>query len=68
MAEDLEELATRGRKGEREALERLLIAIQDRIYGLALRMLWHPEDDRDATQEILVRIVTCSKRFAAWTA
>jgi RNA polymerase sigma factor (sigma-70 family) len=27
------------------------------IYGLALRMLWHPEDARDATQEILIRIL-----------
>lgn len=26
--------------------------------GLALRMLWHPEDARDAAQEILLRVVT----------
>lgn len=58
MTETLEALARRGREGDREALERLLVAIQDRIYGLALRMLWHPEDARDATQEILVRLVT----------
>ncbi len=56
--ETLEDLAARGREGDREALERLVTAIQDRVYGLALRMLWHPEDARDATQEILLRIVT----------
>lgn len=28
------------------------------IYGLALRMLWNREDAEDATQEILVRVVT----------
>src|SRR6266568_4146017 len=33
------------------------------LYGLALRMLWHPEDARDATQEILIRIVTGRGRF-----
>src|SRR5713101_8999184 len=44
--------------GNREALESLIEGIQDRVYGLALRMLWHPEDARDATQEILLRMVT----------
>jgi RNA polymerase sigma factor (sigma-70 family) len=32
--------------------------VRDRIYNLALRMLWHPADAEDATQEILVRLVT----------
>jgi Sigma-70 region 2 len=37
---------------------------QDRreIYGLALRFLGHPGDAKDASQEILVRLVTnCSR-------
>jgi RNA polymerase sigma factor (sigma-70 family) len=38
---------------------------QDQVYGLALRMLWHPEDARDATQEILIRIVTRLRTFRA---
>ncbi|HEV8530261.1 MAG TPA: RNA polymerase sigma factor, partial [Methylomirabilota bacterium] len=38
-------------------------AIQHRVYGLALRMLWHPEDARDAAQEILIRIVTRLSTF-----
>lgn len=58
MQETLEDLVGKARDGDRESLERLVAAIQDRIYGLALRMLWHREDARDATQEILVRIVT----------
>ena len=44
--------------GAREALERVVRAIQDDVYGIALRFLWHPEDAEDATQEILVRVVT----------
>src|SRR5262249_36909959 len=28
------------------------------VYRLALRFLWHPQDAEDATQEILVRIIT----------
>ena len=54
----LEELASRGREGDRAAVEQLVEHIQHRVYGLALRMLWHPEDARDASQEILMRVVT----------
>src|SRR5438445_2528055 len=57
MEASLEELVRRAREGDGESLERLVSGIQDRIYGLALRMLWHPEDARDATQEILIRVV-----------
>jgi RNA polymerase sigma factor (sigma-70 family) len=73
MEESLEDLVRRAREGDRESLEHLLSAIQDRVYGLALRMLWHPEDARDATQEILVRIVTRlatfrgESSFSTWT-
>src|SRR5262245_39294490 len=63
MPESLDGLAARVRDGDREALERLVAALQDRIYALALRMLWHPEDARDAAQEILVRIVTHLSSF-----
>ena len=60
MAEstNLEELARRALAGERAAVASLVRALQGDVYGLALRMLWHREDAEDATQEILVRIVT----------
>ena len=51
-------LVERARCGNSDALDDLVRAIQDQIHSLALRMLWHPEDARDATQEILIRIVT----------
>lgn len=57
-AEDLEGLVERAKAGDREALESVVAAIQDRVYGLARRMLWHPEDARDASQEVLVRVLT----------
>ena len=63
MNASLESLARRAREGDREALESLVSAIQGRVYGLALRMLWHPEDARDAAQEILLRIVTRLSTF-----
>ena len=54
----LEDLVRRARDGDRASLETIVARIQDKVYGLSLRMLWHPEDARDATQEILIRIVT----------
>ena len=44
--------------GDPQALESLVLEVQDMIYNLALRMLWHPEDAKDSTQEILIRIIT----------
>ena len=32
--------------------------IQDRVYGLSLRMLGHPADAEDASQEILIKVIT----------
>lgn len=44
--------------GDKDALEELVRSIQDRIYGLAIRMLYQPADAEDATQEILVKVIT----------
>src|SRR5712691_5005513 len=68
----VDELVERARSGDAGALDDLVSAVRDRIYGLALRMLWHPEDAADATQEILIRIVTHlsefrgESRFTSW--
>lgn len=58
--------------GDSAALASLMSALRDPIYGLALRMLMHPQDAEDATQEIAVRIMTRLSqyrgegRFMAW--
>jgi RNA polymerase sigma factor (sigma-70 family) len=58
--------------GDAAALERVIREIQGKVYGLALRMLWHPQDAEDATQEILLRVVTHlstfrgESRFSTW--
>ncbi|HSP15171.1 MAG TPA: RNA polymerase sigma factor [Thermoanaerobaculia bacterium] len=70
--DDLAPLVERARAGDAAALEQLVTAIQDDVYGLALRMLWHPDDAADAAQEILIRIVTHlsdfrgESRFRSW--
>jgi RNA polymerase sigma factor (sigma-70 family) len=72
MPDDLEALVARARSGDRESLERVAEQIQRPVYNLALRMLWHPEDARDATQDILIRVITHvglfrgDSRFLTW--
>ena len=56
---DLEDraLVARARSGSREALEELVRRHQGWIYNIAVRMLYHPQDAEDATQEILIKAV-----------
>ncbi len=60
----LETQVERARAGDRPALEAVVAALRDDVYNLAVRMLWHPEDAEDATQEILVKVVTRLDTFA----
>src|SRR5947199_6403731 len=53
----------RARSGDRKALEDLVQRHQEWIYNIALRMLYHPQDAEDATQEILVKILTGLSSF-----
>lgn len=55
---DLDRLVDRARQGDAQALDDVVRAIQDDVYNLAVRMLWHPADAEDATQEILLKVVT----------
>jgi RNA polymerase sigma factor (sigma-70 family) len=55
---DFDELARLAADGDRVALAELLRRLQHPMYRLALRFLGQPQDAEDATQEILIRIVT----------
>lgn len=54
----LEAWVERAQAGDRDALERVVTAIQGDVHRLALRFLWSPQNAEDAVQEILVRVVT----------
>jgi RNA polymerase sigma factor (sigma-70 family) len=58
MTESSESLAARARTGDARALEELILTVKDDVYNLSVRMLWHPEDAEDASQEILLKVVT----------
>jgi RNA polymerase sigma factor (sigma-70 family) len=59
----VEDVARRAIDGDPDALDRLVRELQGDVYGLAIRMLWNREDAEDATQEILVRVVTRLSQF-----
>src|SRR5262245_41701612 len=58
-----ETLVAHATAGDRESLDELVGAVQDRVYALALRMLGNPAEAADATQEILIRVVTRLESF-----
>lgn len=69
---NFERLVHLAKEGKKDALEELVRGIQDRIYNLALRTLFLPADAEDATQEILIKVITHladfkgESRFTTW--
>lgn len=49
--------------GDKEALQTLLAGVQDFIYNLSLRMLGAPQDAEDASQEIMMKLITQLSTF-----
>lgn len=56
-------LVLRAKSGDRDALEQLVGRHQAWIYNIAVRMLYHPQDAEDATQEILVKALTALSSY-----
>jgi RNA polymerase sigma factor (sigma-70 family) len=59
----LEDAARQAIAGDKRALNELVTALQGDLFGLSLRMLFNREDAEDATQEIMIRIVTRLSQF-----
>jgi len=57
------ELVRLVKAGSRASLEELVAYHQPWIYNLALRMVHHPADAEDATQEILIKLLTRLSTF-----
>src|SRR5881296_1031398 len=56
-------LVARAQSGHRDALEALIQRHQAWIYNIAVRMLYHPQDAEDATQEVLIKALTRLSSF-----
>ena len=49
--------------GDKVSLESLVRRHQDWIYNIALRMIFNPEEAKDVTQEVLIKIITKLSSF-----
>lgn len=59
----LEQLVQQSVQGDKNALEEVIKAVQDMIYNLAIKVLWHPDDAKDVTQEILIKLISHLAKF-----
>lgn len=56
-------LVERAKNGDRSALEKLVLRHQAWIYNVAVRMVFHPQDAEEVTQEVLVKFITKLSTF-----
>lgn len=61
--EDLTALIDKAIAGDRDSLETVMVSVRDLIFNLSLRMLGTFPDAEDATQDILLKIVTHLSSF-----
>lgn len=57
------DLVEQANQGDRVALETLVLRHQAWIYNIAVRMVFHPQDAEEVTQEVLVKVVTRLSTF-----
>ncbi|XZE44152.1 RNA polymerase sigma factor [Pirellulaceae bacterium SH467] len=66
------ELIERSKNGSKSAVEKLILRHQAWIYNIAIRMVFHPQDAEEVTQEVLIKAITRlstfngESRFRTW--
>jgi RNA polymerase sigma factor (sigma-70 family) len=66
--DELARLVERAQRGDGRAVEEVLAAVRDDVHRLSLRMTGSPDDALDATQEVLVKVLTRMSTFAGQAA
>lgn len=61
--EELQDLAAKATAGDKAAIETLVAGVQDTVFNLSLRMLGTFADAEDATQDILLKMITHLSSF-----
>lgn len=61
--EELQALIEKATVGDKKSLETVILSVQDLVFNLSLRMLGTFPDAEDATQDILLKIVTHLSSF-----
>jgi RNA polymerase sigma factor (sigma-70 family) len=57
------ELIEQSKNGSQAAVEKLVLRHQAWIYNIALRMVFHPHDAEEVTQEVLIKAITRLSTF-----
>jgi RNA polymerase sigma factor (sigma-70 family) len=57
------DLVEQTKKGDRSALEALVLRHQAWIYNIAVRMVFEPHDAEEVTQEVLIKVITRLSTF-----
>lgn len=57
------ELIEQAKNGSQNAVEKLILRHQAWIYNIALRMVFHPHDAEEVTQEVLIKAITRLSTF-----
>ncbi len=60
---ELQDLVNQATAGDKKALETLITGVQDMVFNLSLRMLGTFADAEDATQDILLKMITHLSSF-----
>ena len=60
---ELQALVDKATAGDKESLETLVAGVQDIVFNLSLRMLGTFADAEDATQDILLKMITHLSSF-----
>lgn len=61
--EELQKLVDRATAGDKSSLETVILSVQDLVFNLSLRMLGTFPDAEDATQDILLKVITHLSSF-----
>ena len=56
--EEMQALVDQATSGDKDVLETLITGVQDMVFNLSLRMLGTFADAEDATQDILLKMIT----------
>ncbi len=57
------ELIEQSKNGSQSAIEKLILRHQAWIYNIAVRMVFHPHDAEEVTQEVLIKALTRLSTF-----
>ena len=61
--EELQGLVEKATAGDRQSLETVILSVQDLVFNLSLRMLGTFQDAEDASQDILLKVMTHLSSF-----